>query len=233
MANGTDTNNFNINNLLNSGIDADNLREAATPLISDSFKGLMEKAESGITDLITNGVIDGVKNYLNINTKVKDIAGDGFSDLSSLTSLFGSNDTLSRDVESTDRQCKIFGIFSKKVQEGLNAIRQKNRELIHTEVTKVEGVIFEQLPECLKTPLQSSVKNVMSDRGTLTRDLDLSSIFTPIIGALAEPAQDALKGLYNETHRGIEDNLAKMSEDAIVSRVKKYLPFIDFGDNNN
>ena len=227
MANGTDTNGFNLSNLLSSGIDANNLREAATPLITDSFKGLMEKAESGITDLITDGVINGVKSYLNINTKVKDIAGsDGF-DLSSITQLFGSNDNVSRDVESNDRAVGIFGVLSKKVNEGLDALRTKNRELIHNEVTKVENVIWEQLPEAVKTPLESSCRNVMSDKGTLDRGFDLSSIFSPIIAALAEPAQNALKGLYQESHRGIEDSLAKMSEDALVSRIKKYLPFLD------
>jgi len=232
MANGTDTNNFNLSNLLNSGVDANNLRDAATPLITDSFKKLMENAESGVTDLITNGVINGVKNYLNINTKVKDIAGSGGFDLASIAKLFGSNDNLSRDVESNDRALNIFGVLSNKVNEGLDAIRVKNRELIHTEVTKVENAIWEKLPETVKNPLESSVKNVMSDRGTLTRGFDLSTIINPIIGALAEPAQDSLKGLYNETHRGIEDSIAKMSEDALVSRIKKYLPFLNLDKKN-
>lgn len=232
MATGTDSNGINISNLLTSGIDSNNLREAATPLITDSFKKLMESAESNITDLITDGVINGVKSYLNINTKVKDIAGSGLSDLGSLKNLFsGSNESLSRDAEASDRQVKIFGIFSKKVNEGLDAIRSKNRELIHNEVVKVENTIWEQLPSSLKAPLESSVRSVMSDKGTLTRGFDLSTVLTPIVGALAEPAEQSLKELYDNSHRGIEDSIAKMAEDAIVSRVKKYIPFVEFSDD--
>jgi len=226
MASNTDLDNFNVSNILNCGVDANSLRDAATPLIQGSFKGIIEKAESGITDLITDGIINGVKSYLNINTKVKDIAGNGGFDLSSLASLLGSNDNLSRDVESNDRALNIFGILSNKVNEGLNVLRGKNRELIHNEVTKVENMIWERLPEAITSPLQTSVKDVMSTRGTLTRDFDLGSVVKPIIGVLVEPAEESLKELYLETHRGIEDNLAKMSEDALVSRIKKYLPFL-------
>jgi len=232
MANGTDSNGFNLSNLLSSGIDANNLREAATPLISDSFKGLMEKAESGVTDLITDGVINGVKSYLNINTKVKDIAGNGGFDLASITQMFGSNDNNSRAVESNDRALGIFGVLSSKVNEGLDAVRAKNRELIHNEVTKVENTIWEKLPETVKAPLENSCRNVMSDKGTLSRGFDLSTIFNPIIAALAQPAQDSLKNLYQESHRGIEDSIAKLAEDAIVARVKKYLPFLDLDKKN-
>jgi len=232
MASNTDLDNFNVSNILNCGVDANSLRDAATPLIQGSFKGIIEKAEGGITDLITDGIINGVKSYLNINTKVKDIAGNGGFDLSSLASLLGSNDNLSRDVESNDRALNIFGILSNKVNEGLTVLRGKNRELIHNEVTKVENIIWERLPEAITSPLQSSVKDVMSTRGTLTRDFDLGSVVKPIIGVLVEPAEDALKELYLDTHRGIEDNLAKMSEDALVSRIKKYLPFLKL-DNRN
>jgi len=232
LATGTDTNNFNFSNILNCGVDANSLREAATPLIQGSFKEIVEKAEGGITDLITDGVINGVKSYLNINTKVKDIAGSGGFDLSSIASLFGSNGNLSRDVESNDRALNIFGVLSNKVNEGLEVLRGKNRELIHNEVTKVENVIWERLPQAITTPLQSSVKDVMSTRGTLTRGFDLGSVVKPIIGVLAEPAEKSLKDLYTETHRGIEDNLAKLSEDALVSRIKKYLPFLNLDKKN-
>ncbi|KAF9267582.1 hypothetical protein L218DRAFT_696922 [Marasmius fiardii PR-910] len=212
---------------------APELREKVARVLTDLHAPLSEK--------LTTLALIQVKNFLKGNISISELGDSAKETISGFIRGFQKSDDASggsRAIGEGDNKppSGFVGILSKKLSEGLTIIRARTREDFRSVLGKIEEALFDSLPKEISGPLMKVLGgNPFSDDQTQQQsrgggDFNLLEEVKDKIKTIIERIQKGLRDRVLEVvsggHRKLEDKAWGNVQDAVVTKVRQFVPGI-------
>ncbi|KAG8906336.1 hypothetical protein FRB99_007116 [Tulasnella sp. 403] len=211
----------------------DKLEEIA-PEIKEKVSKVLQDLHLGLAEKMTKAALTQVKKFLRGNISLEDLGGSALEGLGGLLKGFLDRDGPQTRAIDGNQPSGPTALLSNKLSSGLTRIRRSSRDDFRAMLSKIEEALFNSLPDGLKGPLSKIFGgNPFEARAAQQAQQGGSSdgFFDEIgdkIREIVERIQHALRDRVLEVvsggHRRLEDKAWGNVQDAIVNKVRQYVP---------
>lgn len=208
------------------------------PEIKEKVRKVLEDLHLGLAEKLTTAALAQVKRFLAGNISLSELGESALDTIGDVLGNFlgkGDKQPGSRAISSNAPQQGDgpTGLLSEKLSTGLTHIRRNTRVDFRNFLSKIEESIFNSLPDFLKEPLAKIFGGnpFTAQEAMKQKDGDHDGIFDEIgdkIREIVQRIQTALRDRVLEIvgggHRRLEDKAWGNVQDAIVSKVRQYVP---------
>ncbi|KAF8605435.1 hypothetical protein BDV93DRAFT_543498 [Ceratobasidium sp. AG-I] len=216
-----------------------------TPELREKVAKVLTDLHAPLADKLTILALTQVKNFLKGSITTKELGEGAMESVSGFMRGFMKSDdsgSASRGVGGGQDPVPgapggFVGLLSEKLSDGLTAIRAHTRGDFRDVLGKIEEALFSSLPDEISGPLMKVLGgNPFSDDGQASRSGDGDGGFNifddikdklrTIIERIQQGLRDRVLEVVSGGHRKLEDKAWGKVQDAIVTKVQKFVPGI-------
>jgi len=215
------------------------------PEIREKVAKVLTDLHAPLADKLTLLALTQVKNFLKGSVTTKELGEGAMESVSGFMRGFMKSDdsgSASRGVGGQDSvpgaPGGFVGLLSEKLSDGLTAIRAHTRGDFRKVLGEIEESLFNSLPDELSGPLMKVLGgNPFSDDGQAARSGggggggfnvfdEIKDKLRTIIERIQKGLRDRVLEVVSGGHRKLEDKAWGNVQDAIVTKVQKFVPGI-------
>ncbi|CAE6372246.1 unnamed protein product [Rhizoctonia solani] len=219
--------------------------QEVTPRIREKVDRVLTDLHAPLADQLTNLALTQVKNFLKGSITTRELGQGAMESVGGLVRGFmntGDSGTASRSAPGggsnpvPDAPGGFVGLLSEKLSDGLTVIRAHTRQDFRRVLGDIEEKLFDSLPNEISGPLMAVLGgNPFSDderqqqaRGGGGFNIldEVKDKLRVIIERIQKGLRDRVLEVVSGGHRKLEDKAWGNVQDAIVTKVQKFVPGI-------